>query len=157
MGSGFYPQPGWTNIESEPNFAGVELRCDIGDVPLPDHCAEQIYAGHVCEHIPLERLSDVLVEWRRLITGDGVLMVVIPDIEQAIRTNVDRDLLRRICTSDFPPPDGHAWTATAGVMAYFLRESMWAPEIVPMTSVSQPLWPILNQVDWQSAIRCTPR
>jgi predicted SAM-dependent methyltransferase len=136
-------------------FQGIDFLADVGKVPLPDSSVERIYAGHCAEHIPLTEMHAVLREWHRLLVPGGSMMIVIPDIEQAIRRREPWELLDRICTSSFPPPDGHAWTATAGVMRYFLEGAGFACTDVPLPAVNRPEWPIVAQPEWQSAIHCT--
>lgn len=158
LGSGYYPASGWTNVETdrERGYPGVDLYCDVADLPYDDASVEQIYAGHLCEHLPLAKLVRGLQEWRRVLNPGSQLLLVVPDIDRAIARREDWDLLDRICTSNFPPPAGHAWTCSLPVLRHFAEVAEFSCAEVPIEAVSDAEWPIVAHDAWQSALLCRP-
>lgn len=153
LGSGNHvAPPPWVNVDTDASWAGVDQVADVAHLPYPDGSAERLYASHLCEHIPLEAFQGVLAEWRRVLRPGGELLVVVPDIERAIAREEPYELLHRIATSDFPPPQGHAWTCS-GVVLRWLLEKVWCVTPVPMAEIT-PDWPVASRVEWQSGFLC---
>lgn len=58
------------------------LTYDIGDarcLPYEDGSFEYIYVANLLEHFPHQETTNVLTEWARVLTPEGVLELVVPD------------------------------------------------------------------------------
>jgi predicted SAM-dependent methyltransferase len=72
---------------------GAEVQLDISSSPLPfaEGSVDAIYTSHTLEHIPGSRLPFVLSEMNRCLRPGGILRVVVPDADKAIRAYVKGD------------------------------------------------------------------
>ena len=74
-----------------PDFVTVDAYCpaDIAaqmwDLPLDDGAVEEIWASHVLEHVPLERVGPTLREWRRVLAPTGTATISVPNLDYAAR------------------------------------------------------------------------
>ena len=71
--------PSWSGALRRERFVFHDLRYGI---PLPDGCAEAIYASHVLEHLPTASARLLLLECRRVVTSSGVVRVVVPTVDE---------------------------------------------------------------------------
>ena len=70
-------------------------RLFIKKIPLPDKSVKVLYSSHMFEHLAPDEAVKFLNEARRVLSDDGVIRIVIPDLEKAIATyneNKDADL-----------------------------------------------------------------
>jgi len=91
-GKGHPPVEGWTIVDLRERTA--DLVHDIATDPLPyeDNSVGTIFCSHTLEHIARDRLGFVLTEFHRVLRpGDGLLRVLVPDIELAVRAYLERD------------------------------------------------------------------
>ncbi len=89
VGSGGHNLDGWINIDIAP----ADLTVNVADgLPLPDGSVRFIFASHMLEHLyyPGQTLP-FLAECHRVLEPDGVLRLVVPDVEQCIRAYLRRD------------------------------------------------------------------
>ena len=82
--------PDWVNIDLVPM---ADLRLDLRDpLPLPDGCAQYVYASHYLEHLDYRReVPPFLKECHRLLEPAGVLRLVVPGVEQVLRAYAAED------------------------------------------------------------------
>ncbi len=57
----------------------IDILGDVRKVPLPSGSVELIYASHVLEHFGRHEYRDVLAEWFRVLSPEGVLRLSVPD------------------------------------------------------------------------------
>ena len=76
LGCNKHQLPGYINVDIEP-FDEADEVWDATDIPLPAGSIDEIYAGHLLEHIP--NPFDFFIECYRLLEDDGLLTVVVPD------------------------------------------------------------------------------
>lgn len=77
LGSNRRPLPGYVNVDIAP-YPGVDRVADVCQLPFDDESCDEIYAGHLFEH--MENPVKFLLEcWRVLIPG-GQLALVVPNI-----------------------------------------------------------------------------
>lgn len=76
---------GWECVDILP---GADYVCDISKEKLPfdDNSVDCIYFSHCLEHIIEERHAFVLSEMKRVLKSDGILRVVVPDMDLAINS-----------------------------------------------------------------------
>src|SRR5437763_6749688 len=83
-GCGKTRPPGWINSDRS---AGVDLCCDIiaDGLPLEDQSIDYAVSIHALQEVPFPDLVKVLTELRRVLKRGGVVRLVLPDAEKAIR------------------------------------------------------------------------
>lgn len=90
---GVEPRPGWTlvNVAPGPGVDVVGSCTDLGR--FGDGTVAEIYASHVLEHLGFrEELPRALAEFHRVLAGDGVLRISVPDLEALARLVIRPDL-----------------------------------------------------------------
>lgn len=84
LGCGSRTSPEFINIDALP-FGQTHLVSDIQNLSMfPDNSVDMIYASHVVEHIPRNRLLGTLKEWRRKLKPRGVLRISVPDFDKLL-------------------------------------------------------------------------
>ncbi len=82
LGSGTTPIPGFVNVDALGDAPGVDVVADIGErLPFDDGAADLVYASHLLEHFPTDRVPPMLAEWRRVLHPGGSLLIAVPDLE----------------------------------------------------------------------------
>ncbi|MFW9872069.1 MAG: methyltransferase domain-containing protein [Candidatus Thorarchaeota archaeon] len=78
LGCGDFPLQDFINIDI---YEGdkVDLVCNILKLPYEDNSVEEIYAGHVIEHLTMEEARKGLKEWLRVLKPNGKIGIVIPE------------------------------------------------------------------------------
>lgn len=61
------------------NGKHVDIQADVRRLPLPSGSAGLIYASHVLEHFGRHEYMDVLAEWFRVLSTNGVLRLSVPN------------------------------------------------------------------------------
>lgn len=64
--------------EAARNNAGSQFYADVSEVPSGTYSA--LTCIHVVEHVEESGLADLFAQWRRVLTPDGVVLVVTPDL-----------------------------------------------------------------------------
>jgi SAM-dependent methyltransferase len=91
-GKGHPPVSGWQIVDLRESTADVVL--DISKEPLPfeDDSVAALFCSHTLEHIDRARLGFVLSEFHRVLRpDDGIVRILVPDIELAVRAYAERD------------------------------------------------------------------
>jgi len=119
LGSGRRVIPGWINIDIHPLIplskipGATWLLFKLGLIPevaykmkwppemlwhdvrkgLPfgDETVDYIYASHFFEHFRVDEAEKILVECRRVLKPEGILRIVLPDLEILARKYVEKD------------------------------------------------------------------
>jgi SAM-dependent methyltransferase len=82
---------------------GIDIACDIRDgLPIEDDSVDYAVSIHALPEVPYYDLIPVLTELRRVLKPNGVLRLVLPDLERGI------DAYRRGDRDYFLVPD-HEW------------------------------------------------
>ena len=89
IGCGGHELPGWINIDNHP--APLAINLDWG-LPLPTGSARYVFVAHLLEHLfhPAQS-SRLLAEIRRALAPNGVVRIVVPDIEKYLRAYASGD------------------------------------------------------------------
>lgn len=88
LGSGATRLEGWINVDIPP----ADLTMHLGwALPFADASVEYIYLSHVLEHLSREEAAHLLSESQRVLAPGGVLRVVVPDMEKALRAYTEAD------------------------------------------------------------------
>lgn len=72
---------GWVHVDSDP-AVDPDVVADVRDLPYPDGSVEEVFAGHVLEHLDWDEGQAALAEWRRVLRPGGKLGVVVPDFRE---------------------------------------------------------------------------
>jgi len=87
IGGGSWYVRGWQNVDYYAPAPYVDVRLDLRDLPTlpyPDGSCEVIFCSHVLEHVPDVAVRHALAEMARLLTPDGTVRIVVPDLEAAL-------------------------------------------------------------------------
>lgn len=91
LGCGPFPADGWLNCDRLAR-AGVDLRADLRDgLPLRDACLDYVSCVHVLQDLAYYDVAPLLRELHRVLRPDGVLRLVLPDLERALHAFRERD------------------------------------------------------------------
>lgn len=163
IGCGDYLADGWTNVDRMPRTPDVigersfyALDVVVG-LPWKDGSCERIYAGHVLEHLTYDdELPAALAELKRLLSDDGQMMVVGPDIDRARDGLFDEETIKGIWPGAYIPdvPGAmHQWEPTARAHeAALLAAGLSATEILIKRVTAD--WPVVSRIGWQLAFLC---
>lgn len=82
LGCGSRFHPDWTNIDFNSTGAHVIAHNLNDGIPFGDASFDVVYQSHILEHFPKVQAESFLRECCRVLRPQGVLRVVVPDLEQ---------------------------------------------------------------------------
>jgi SAM-dependent methyltransferase len=152
-GSGWQRLDGWINLD----VTDADIRAAVTALPFRDATITRIYASHLLEHLDYTQdLPRALAEFGRVLTPDGQLCVVGPDIERAVLTGQPPHLLRSIVSwppefGDTTGPGGHRWTATGPLTERALTDAgftarSYSGRLGDLVTLG---WPVAVTAAWQ--------
>jgi len=83
IGSGAFRYKDYTTVDLYAPEA--DIKADMGELPIADGTIDDIWACHCLEHVPPERVQLILKEWMRVLVPEGILKIVVPDLDDACR------------------------------------------------------------------------
>ncbi|HEY9673862.1 MAG TPA: methyltransferase domain-containing protein [Waterburya sp.] len=86
LGCGSRFHPAWTNVDFTSTGEGVIAYNLNQGIPFPDASFDVVYHSHLLEHFPINAGESLMRECKRVLRPQGVLRVVVPDLEQIART-----------------------------------------------------------------------
>ncbi|MGF1479791.1 MAG: methyltransferase domain-containing protein [Cyanophyceae cyanobacterium] len=86
LGCGRRFHPDWTNVDFTSTSDRVIAHNLIQGIPFPDAAFDVVYHSHVLEHFSKAQAQAFLSECCRVLRPQGVLRVVVPDLEQIVRS-----------------------------------------------------------------------
>lgn len=86
LGCGRRYHPDWTNLDFKSTGEGVIAHNLNQNIPFPDESFDVVYNSHLLEHFSRSNAEFFLKECYRVLRPQGVLRVIIPDLEQIART-----------------------------------------------------------------------
>ena len=122
--------PGWTNIDYV-GSEGVLVHDLRKGLPFPDEAFDVVYHSHVLEHISKQDAGDFMKECFRVLKQNGILRVVVPDLELLVRNYLCK--LEEVRLGSVNEYVNYEWTVIhlldqlvrttpGGEMAKFLKE-----------------------------------
>lgn len=93
----------WYNYDFTSNSNEVTAYDIRKKIPLSDSCADLIYSSHFLEHLTFEEASVTLLECKRVLKDNGILRVVVPNLEFYV------NLYSRSLTENCEYPERHLW------------------------------------------------
>jgi SAM-dependent methyltransferase len=86
LGCGHRFRSEWTNVDFiSTDEAVIAHNLKLG-IPFPDSYFDVVYHSHLLEHFPKDTAEKFLGECDRVLRPQGVLRVVVPDLEQIVNT-----------------------------------------------------------------------
>jgi SAM-dependent methyltransferase len=108
-GCGHSGEPGWINSDVKAG-PGIDISADIqAGLPLEDGAIDYVVSIHALQEIPYPEIVSILQELRRVLKPDGVLRLVLPDLDKHIHAYLQGD------RTFFCPPDSESGPEFAGV------------------------------------------
>jgi SAM-dependent methyltransferase len=83
LGSGHAIKEGYTRVDGDP-LTKPDVLSDVRKIPLDDGIADEVYAAHILEHFPPSDTFKVLMEWKRLLKPNGIIVIKVPDVGWAM-------------------------------------------------------------------------
>jgi glycosyltransferase involved in cell wall biosynthesis len=80
LGCGMYPLPGFINVDSRKEVA-ADLFCDALALPYEENTVDEIYAGHLLEHLTWDEGQAALRHWHHVLKIGGTIMITVPDFD----------------------------------------------------------------------------
>ncbi|PTY01534.1 methyltransferase [Verrucomicrobia bacterium LW23] len=85
LGCGGRFHPAWENYDLTPASPDVRPLDLSGPLPFEDASVDVIYASHVVEHLDRSAVPALLSDIRRVLRPEGILRLVVPDLEGIVR------------------------------------------------------------------------
>lgn len=76
----------WTNVDFNSTRKGVTAHNLLKGIPYPDEYFDVVYHSHVLEHFSKTQAETFVKDCYRVLRPQGILRVVVPDLEQIART-----------------------------------------------------------------------
>ena len=86
LGCGMHFHEAWVNLDIAPKNDHV-IQHNLAGEPLPfeNRSCAAVYHSHVLEHIPPQHVPGFIAECFRVLAGNGVLRIAVPDLEAIAR------------------------------------------------------------------------
>lgn len=85
LGCGGRYRPGWVNVDYTSTGEGVIAANLAKGIPFPDESFDVVYHSHLLEHFQKIAAAEFLRECFRVLKPNGVIRVVVPDLEAIAR------------------------------------------------------------------------
>lgn len=161
VGCGEFYVPGWVNTDFQQTD---QIHPDVlvdpeHPFPFADQSFDNVYCGHVLEHVPYEGVPEFLAEIRRVLTSGGNLMVVGPDVIRVLHQwrvgEATWDLVSRCLEShpDLSNPDRHHWNCSGERVVGMLEVAGFdnVTEYDMLKYEPGGSWPVVEYNGWQFA------
>jgi len=131
LGCGTMRDSAWENYDFAPVDSGVKP-IDLGrPLPFPEASYEVCYMSHVLEHLPRQRVPQLLSEMFVTLKPGGVIRLVVPDLEIIARVYLAE--LESAVTGDPAAVRRHEWMTlelidqiTRSFSGGFMLRTMWS-------------------------------
>jgi predicted SAM-dependent methyltransferase len=84
VGCGSKRHKAWYNVDMKYISEDVITANLLKGIPFPDKFFDVVYHSQVLEHIPKEKSQDFIKECFRVLKPDGIIRVVVPDLENIV-------------------------------------------------------------------------
>jgi predicted SAM-dependent methyltransferase len=81
-GNRYFPE--WINIDFSSRDQNIYNYNILKGLPFQDNEIEVIYCSHLLEHLKLEEAMNLLSECHRALKNDGILRLVVPDLQNIV-------------------------------------------------------------------------
>ncbi|WP_234300753.1 class I SAM-dependent methyltransferase [Sphaerospermopsis aphanizomenoides] len=107
LGCGSRLNPEWTNINFVSTAEGVIAHNLRQGIPFPDESFDVVYHSHLLEHFHKSEAEPFIKECYRVLRPQGILRVVVPDLEQIARMYLH--CLERASSGDKEWEENYKW------------------------------------------------
>ena len=80
LGCGMCPMPGWINVDALENVK-PDLWADAMELPYEAESVDEIYCGHMLEHLTWDEGQQALKHWLSILKKGGQIRVVVPNFD----------------------------------------------------------------------------
>lgn len=85
LGCGAHTSKEFVNVDTRP-MLHIHYIHEVEELPMfANRTVDLLYASHLLEHVPRDRLERTLKEWYRVLKSGGVLRFGVPDFEGLLR------------------------------------------------------------------------
>jgi predicted SAM-dependent methyltransferase len=95
LGCGTRCLDNWINIDFIKSRKGVIAHNLLKGIPYPDEYFDVVYSSHVLEHFTKKQGEFFIKECFRVLKKNGVLRIVVPDLEQIVKSYINQLELAR--------------------------------------------------------------
>ena len=90
--SPIWSQDGWHTLDhKERGQSKTSVKGDAANIPLDDNSCSTVFTSHMFEHIPHVKLEEILLEFNRVLTKDGVVRILTPDLKKVAKAYIEED------------------------------------------------------------------
>jgi len=90
--SPIWSKDGWHTLDHKVRGQGDNsIEGDAANIPLKNEVCSTVFTSHMFEHIPHVKLEEILLEFNRVLSKDGVLRILTPDLKKVARAYIDED------------------------------------------------------------------
>ena len=107
IGCGEYFDSSWTNIDIISNSSMVISHNILEGLPFLNYSLNVCYSSHVLEHLTQEQAKALLIECMRVLKSDGIIRLVVPDLEAIARNYLST--LERALTGNVESQADYEW------------------------------------------------
>ena len=75
----------WTNVDFHADSNLVKKVNLLGGLPFENDLFDGIYSSHFLEHLSIEQARFVIIDAKRVLKKNGILRIVVPDLENICR------------------------------------------------------------------------
>ncbi len=86
IGCGLVAHPAWVNLDCVAYLSTVQVHDIRKGLPFPDSSFQVCYSSHVLEHLTRTEAKSLLDECFRVLSSQGIIRVVVPDLEGIARS-----------------------------------------------------------------------
>ena len=88
LGCGMYPMQDFVNVDQ---FESVkpDLLADVTDLPYSPDSVDEIYCGHLLEHLSWDEGQDALKHWLSILKPGREIRIVVPDFDVLVKQYFD--------------------------------------------------------------------
>lgn len=163
VGCGTHYADGWVNTDAvESTDTHPDVRATGHDFPFTTGTFEQVYLGHVLEHVPWPDVEAFLTEVRRVLQPGGRVLATGPDVFRMLHEwDAGREswelcidtLEHQDRQSDYWPEAVHKWNCHETRLAAVLT----AAGFIDVAPAGEPFdtWPVVDWSAWQCAVQAT--
>jgi len=84
LGSGAAPMQFWMNLDESEEWP-AEIHAHVPPLPFDDESLDDIYCGHLIEHLTRDEARELVAECYRILTPGGRLGVLVPDTREIMK------------------------------------------------------------------------
>jgi predicted SAM-dependent methyltransferase len=103
LGCHVWKLDGFTNVDIDPKM-NPDVLADVLKLPFEDNSVDEIYAGHIIEHLNMKQSEEAIIEWKRVLKVGGIITITIPDFQTGIymyeNDMISQEMLNKIVFGD---------------------------------------------------------